>query len=57
MVIPGDGCTTIPGGGTGGKPQRSTAAVAETDAALQAAKTIEVPIEASMTVSAKRATD
>ncbi len=42
----------------GKRMQEATAtAVAETDAALQAAKTIEVPIEASMTVPAKRATD
>jgi len=37
--------------------EATAAAVAETDAALKAAKTIEVPIEASMTVPAKRATD
>jgi flotillin len=37
--------------------EATSAAVAEADAALAKAKTIEVPIEASMTVPAKRATD
>jgi flotillin len=37
--------------------EATAAAVADTDAAVRAAKTVEVPIEASMTVPAKRATD
>jgi len=42
----------------GKRMQEATAtAVADADAALKAAKTIEVPIEASMSVPAKRATD